>query len=302
MTTRLKKVKLKGNESFNFREGWLRKGMRCVENDESLFSRDNVMEQLGVGSKMVKSIRYWLQATGLCEEQYRNSGRARAQVITANFGGVIREKDPYFDDIFTLFLLHYHIVANEVLCMPWYIFFNEYEGQDFTKENMISVCKELLVKKMEEGCSFSEKSFEDDCSSIIRMYTNSGNVEDPEESLACPLAALGLLQRGQRNKNACSKSMPSRESLDKLAVLYVITCNLSEAKNSVSIDDLLNAPNNIGKVFNLSRVAINNYLDQLRIAGYLTINRTAGLDMVYVESPMKPQDIMTEYYTKAQVR
>lgn len=302
MTTRLKKVKLKGNESFNFREGWLRKGMRCVEDDESLFSRDNVMEQLGVGSKMVKSIRYWLQATGLCEEQYRNSGRARAQVITANFGGVIREKDPYFDDIFTLFLLHYHIVANEALCMPWYIFFNEYEGQDFTKENMISVCKELLVKKMEEGCSFSEKSFEDDCSSIIRMYTSSGNVEDPEESLACPLAALGLLQRSQRNKNAYSKSMPSRESLDKLASLYVITCNLSEVKNSVSIDDLLNAPNNIGKVFNLSRVAINNYLDQLRIAGYLTINRTAGLDMVYVESPMKPQDIMTEYYTKAQVR
>jgi len=302
MTTRLKKVKLKGNESFNFREGWLRKGMRCVEGDESLFSRDNVMEQLGVGSKMVKSIRYWLQATGLCEEQYRNSGRSRAQVITANFGGVIHEKDPYFDDIFTLFLLHYHIVANETLCMPWYIFFNEYEGQDFTKENMISVCKELLVKKMEEGCSFSEKSFEDDCSSIIRMYMNSGNVEDPEESLACPLATLGLLQRSQRNKNAYSKSMPSRESLDKLAVLYVITCNLSEDKNSVSIDDLLNAPNNIGKVFNLSRVAINNYLDQLRIAGYLTINRTAGLDMVYVESPMKPQDIMTEYYTKAQVR
>ena len=65
MTTRIKKVNLKGNESFNFREGWLRKGMRCVEADEALFSRDDVMERLGVGSKMVKSIRYWLQATNL---------------------------------------------------------------------------------------------------------------------------------------------------------------------------------------------------------------------------------------------
>lgn len=302
MTTRIKKVKLKGNESFNFREGWLRKGMRCVKEDESLFSKDNVMEQLGVGSKMVKSIRYWLQATGLCEEQYRNGGRARAQVITEDFGEIIREKDPYFDDIFTLFLLHYHIVSNDVLCMPWYIFFNEFDGQDFTKENMISVCKELLIKKMEEGCTFSEKSFDDDCSSIIRMYMNSGNIEDPEESLACPLAGLGLLQQSPRNKSAYCKAMPSRESLDKLAILYVITCNLSEDKNSVSIDDLLNAPNNIGRVFNLSRVAINNYLDQLRISGYLTINRTAGLDMVYVESMMRPQDIMAEYYTKAQVR
>jgi hypothetical protein len=96
--------------------------------------------------------------------------------------------------------------------------------------------------------------------------------------------------------------MPARDTLDKLAVLYVIICNLSKEKNSVSIDDLLNAPNNIGKVFNLSRVAINNYLDQLRIAGHLTINRTAGLDMIYVESTMTPQDIMAEYYTKAQVR
>ena len=302
MTTRIKKVKLKGNESFNFREGWLRKGMRCVKEDESLFSKDNVMEQLGVGSKMVKSIRYWLQATGLCEEQYRNGGRARAQVITEDFGEIIREKDPYFDDIFTLFLLHYHIVSNDVLCMPWYIFFNEFDGQDFTKENMISVCKELLIKKMEEGCTFSEKSYDDDCSRIIRMYMNSGNIEDPEESLACPLAGLGLLQKSPRNKSAYCKAMPSRESLDKLAILYVITCNLSEDKNSVSIDDLLNAPNNIGRVFNLSRVAINNYLDQLRISGYLTINRTAGLDMVYVESMMRPQDIMAEYYTKAQVR
>lgn len=302
MTTRIKKVKLKGNESFNFREGWLRKGMRCVEEEEALFSQDDVMERLGVGSKMVKSIRYWLQATGLCDEQYRNGGRAKAQVITSDFGMIIRDNDPYFDDVFTLFLLHYHIVSNDILCMPWYIFFNEYEGQDFTKENMYSVCKELLVKKMEEGCSFSEKSFEDDCSSIIRMYMNGGNIEDPEESLACPLASLGLIQKSLRKKNAFSKAIPSRDILDKMAVLYVITCNLSNDKNSVSIDDLLNAPNNIGRVFNLNRIAINDYLDRLRIAGYLTINRTAGLDMVYVEHMMKPQDIMAEYYKKAQVR
>ena len=131
---------------------------------------------------------------------------------------------------------------------------------------------------------------------------NNTNIEDPEESLACPLAGLGLLQKSSKNKNAYTKAMPSKDTLDKLAVLYVITCNLSEEKNSVSIDDLLNAPNNIGRVFNLSRVAINDYLDQLRISGYLTINRTAGLDMVYVESMITPQNIMSKYYAKAQVQ
>ena len=79
INSKLKKVKLKGNESFNFREGWLRKGMRCVENCDVLFAQEDVMEQLGVGSKMVKSIRFWLQATALCVEKYINSGRSRAQ-------------------------------------------------------------------------------------------------------------------------------------------------------------------------------------------------------------------------------
>ena len=302
MSSRIKKVKLKGNESFNFREGWLRKGMRCVDECPTLFSQDDVMERLGVGSKMVKSIRYWLQATGLSEEKYINSGRARAQYLTEDFGKVIQTWDPYFDDIFSLFLLHYHIVRNESLCIPWNIFFNEYDGQDFTKDNMFKGCKDLLERKMDEGCVFSENSFADDCSSIIRMYFNQGVKEDPEESLSCPLSELGLLQRSFRDKTAFYKAMPPRYSLDKLAVLYVITQNLSNEKNSVSIEDLQNAPNNIGRVYNLSRVAINDYLDQLRISGYLTINRTAGLDMVYVENLMQPQDIMVEYYKKAQVR
>ena len=307
MSEKLKKVKLKGNESFNFREGWLRKGMRCVGDCDTLFSKDDVLERLGVGSKMAKSIRFWLHATSLCEEIRINSGRGRAQVIT-KFGQAILDYDPYFDDIFTLFLLHYHIVSNDTLCMVWNIFFNEYEGQDFTKENMIDACSALLDKKMAQGCAYSEKSFADDCTSVLKMYAANDHELDaagkelhPEDSLECPLTELGLLQKSTRQKAAFIKSMPPRGSLDKLAILYVITRNLSERKPSVSIDDLLTAPNNVGKVFNLNRVAINEYLDQLRISGYLTINRTAGLDMVYIESIMKPEDIMAEYYEKAQV-
>ena len=113
MNNYLKKVKLKGNESFNIREGWLRKGMRRVNEYPNLFSRSDVMEILGVGSKMVKSIRYWLQATDLCEEKINGQNRARQQFVTENFGRIIEQYDPYFDDVFTLSLLHYHIVSNK---------------------------------------------------------------------------------------------------------------------------------------------------------------------------------------------
>ena len=301
MTGKIKKVRLKGNESFNFRDGWLRKGMREVAECPTLFSTDDVMERLGVGSKMVKSIRYWLQATGLCNEIIINGGRARAQAITENFGKIIEEFDPYFDDIFTLFLLHYHIVANDSLCMAWNIFFNEFDGQDFSREDMTGICRGLLERKLDESCAFSEKSFADDCSSVIRMYIDQGD-QDPEESLACPLSSLGLLKKSERIPNCFTKSAPSSDSLDMLAVLYVIVSNLSFDRDSVSINDLQNAPDNVGRVFNLSRALINNYLDHLRVAGYLTINRTAGLDMVYLNRRLTPDKIMISYYKMAQGR
>lgn len=170
---KLTKVKLKGNESFNIREGWLRKGIRCVQDCPTLFSRDDAMEILGVGSKMVKSIRYWLRATGLTEER-APVGRAREQILTERFGEVIDQYDRYFDDVFTLFLLHYNIVKNsEGLSVAWDIFFNNYDGQDFTKENMIEKCKEELNKRLAEGATFSESLFADDCASILRMYNTS---------------------------------------------------------------------------------------------------------------------------------
>ena len=302
MQTRIKKIKLKGNESFNFREGWLRKGIRCIEQYPSLFSRDDVMEQLGVGSKMVKSIKYWLLATGICKERIINKGRGRALYLTDDVGEIINKYDPYFDDIFTLLILHYQIVKNDALCVVWNIFFNEYNGVDFTRDDMTSVCKTFLEKRMEKESTFSEKLFNDDCSSVIRMYYSASDAEDPEESLQCPLVSLGLLSRSTRVKNAYIKTAPTREILDKMAVLYVIVSNLGEGKKSVSINELVNAPNNIGRLFNMNRVRINEYLDQLRVAGCLTINRTAGLDMVYINEELDARGILVKYYEKSQMR
>lgn len=301
MNNYLKKVKLKGNESFNIREGWLRKGMRSVNEYSNLFSRSDVMEILGVGSKMVKSIRYWLQATDLCEEKINGQNRARQQFVTENFGRIIEQYDPYFDDVFTLSLLHYHIVSNKhELCTIWNIFFNEYEGENFTRDNMYETCEEYLKKRLGQGVTYSSNSLRDDCASIIRMYQEADRNSDPEDNLGSPLSELGLIKKN--NRGNYDKCIPSKEVLNKYAIIYVIKDNLSADKNSVSIDELWKAPNNIGRVFNLNRSIINEYLDQLRAINLITINRTAGLDMVYVTTDKSVEDIMREYYEKTQER
>ena len=119
---KLTKVKLKGNESFNIREGWLRKGMRCVQEYPTLFSRDDAMEILGVGSKMVKSIRYWLRATGLTEES-SPVGRAREQRLTEKFGDIVEHYDKYFDEIYygPLFISKKILLSHEPINLPYVI-------------------------------------------------------------------------------------------------------------------------------------------------------------------------------------
>lgn len=299
MTSKIKKIKLKGNESFNFREGWLRKGMRQIDACPDFFSRSDAMELLGVGSKMAKSIRYWLLATGIAEEKIIENRRTKGLYLTT-FGKLLQEFDPYFEDEFTLYLLHYHIVTNEKLCIAWQIFFDEFNGKDFTRDNLNEMSKMFLTKRLEQNEKFSEKSLESDCASIIKMYSVSEDGLDPEDSLACPLQELHLLEKSRNDKNKYLKTSPKKDQLDALAVMYVMVSNLKKTeKHSVSIKDLQEAPGNIGRVFNLDRVLINEYLDQLRIAGYITIVRTAGLNIVDLKDSYKqitPEDIFRIYY------
>ena len=68
-------MKFRAHETFFIRKGWLSKGMRCVKNKPDVFidRTENPMDVLGIGSNMVKALRYWLQAVGLTTEP--TSGR-----------------------------------------------------------------------------------------------------------------------------------------------------------------------------------------------------------------------------------
>ena len=64
----------------------------------------------------------------------------------------------------------------------------------------------------------------------------------------------------------------------------------------MSIDTLLNGDRLPGKIYNLNRVNLNFYLDKLASEGYIAVNRTAGLDMVYAQSSIAPEKVIEKYY------
>lgn len=296
MENKLLKVRLKRNESFNIREGWMRKGMKLLPDYPDLFSREDAMQLLGVGSKMVKSIKYWLIATGLAEEKKVKS--KIELVITEEIGEVVNQYDPYFEDLFTLYILHTNIASNLDNATVWYLFFNNYDAKTFTKEDMQNVLDNELKKILDKDVTYSDSLFRDDCGSVIKMYADDEDNNDPEDNLSSPLSALGLLVKSQTKKGTFEKTAPRYDKLDCLVILYIMLKNKIEGKDSVSINDLLVGENSAGKLLNLTRPILNEYLDQLRARGYITINRTAGLDMVYFDKDITAKQVLIDYYTQ----
>ncbi len=296
MENKLSKVRLKRNESFNIREGWLRKGMKLLPDYPNLFSLEEAMQLLGVGSKMVKSIKHWLLTTGLAEEKKAKS--KIELIITEELGEVINQYDPYFEDLFTLYILHVNIASHIEDATIWYLFFNKYDAKTFTKEDMQNVLENELKKILDKDVTYSDSLFRDDCGSVIKMYADDEDNNDPEDNLSSPLSALGLLVRSQTKKGTFEKTAPRYDKLDSLVILYIMLRNKIKDKDSISINDLLTGENSAGKLLNLTRPRLNEYLDQLRARGYITINRTAGLDMVYFDKDITAKQVLIDYYTQ----
>lgn len=294
------KYKLKGNESFCIREGWLNKGITAIQTTPEIFSMSNAMDVLGIGSKMVKSLKFWLLATGLAQEKKVKNSKNILK-LTDNLGEVINQYDKYFEDIFTLWMLHYHIVSQIEICTIWNLFFNKFDVTDFSKSNMVNKMIDEFNKIFNRDKGVVN-SISDDCGSILKMYSISSenDMSDPEDNLSSPFSELGLIKRSDRDRGIYSKIKPVYDKLDRLAVLYIIVSNMGEGNLSADIDTLISQENNIGKVLNLDRTMINEYLDQLKQEGYITLNRTAGLDKVYLNKKISPKDILIEYYTQSE--
>ncbi len=287
----VKKIRLKGHETFILREGWLAKGIRAVADNPRVFSEYSGADALGVGTNMAKAIRYWLKTAGLTDE-------TKNGVELSTFGRTVMTYDPYFEDRFTLWIIHADIASNAELATSWYVFFNKIGCEEYTRD-------ELLYALNRELCLYSgmqelpESSVSADVTAIINMYSRDKSSDyDPEEKKLSPFAELGLLKR--ENKSV-RKQTPVAEDALEYAVLYLIRRYFeTEGTDSVSIDKLLADSGLPGCIFNLNRVELNFYLDKLAADEYIAVNRTAGLDMVYSLNGIDSQEVVRRYYLNRQ--
>ena len=80
-------------------------------------------------------------------------------------------------------------------------------------------------------------------------------------------------------------------------MLYEISC-LFENEKSLSIERISAGEKSLGAIYHMTMVTVNKYLDDLESLGYIRVDRTAGLDMVYPLNIKKPIEIIKDYYNK----
>lgn len=295
-------MKFRAHDTFFIRKGWLSKGMRCVSNKPDVFiaNDENPMDVLGIGANMVKALRYWLQAVGLTEEPTK--GR-RTQSFTV-LGELIYRYDTYIEELGTLCLLQYYLASQEEDATAWYFFFNEFTMSEFSREDFVSALQKY-IKMRDSETDYAIRSLNDDFQCIINTYlprykSNPTRVA-PENNIDCPLGELGLVDVLNKRKKTYKKSAPTSDMLNPYIVLAIIVDN-ADGRKEVSLNELLTAPKNIGKVFNLDSITMLDVLYRIEKLGLIKINRTAGLDVITIQEDFNFYDCVERFYVSIDER
>lgn len=291
-------MKFRAHETFFIRKGWISKGMRHVMENPDVFinKKENPMDVLGIGSNMVKSLRYWLQAIGITEEP--KSGK-RTQKFT-EFGTLVFNHDRYIEETGTLYLLHYKLATNFELATSWYFFFNRFGLSDFTRDDFIMELYKFLSMK-DKTSNVASRSLEDDFNCIVNTYVPRYKTMptrvSAENNIDCPFGEMGLIDivKKERHNVVYKKSIPSPSTFNPWIVLAVIH-DRAKGRNEIRLNELLTAEKNIGRIFNLDSIAMLDVLHNAESTDELKIIRTAGLDVIHLKNTYSFEECVQRYY------
>lgn len=281
--------------TFYIRNGWLRKGLKALEENKDIFSPSNIgdaIDELGIGKAMVESLRYWLDVVDLTYE-YREKGLINKKMT--KFGEMILEKDEYFESKGTFWLLHYKIATNKEMATSWYWFFNHFKYEKFDEEifiNNLMKYVELDLKK-----KVSENSLKRDFQCIKNTYIISESIlkNDIEDAIDCPFRELKLISEFKYSKEL-EKRYIEKSDINSLIMYYCILDRFKPDKEEqISLDNIINGENSIGKIFNLRTNIIYNLLEELESKEYINIYKRFGENYILVLVNDKDK-VIKDYY------
>jgi len=294
-------MRFSGHETFHLRDGWLHKGLELLIQKPAALVGPNAADWLGVGLNMAKSIRHWLQVTGLAQLGEKGKSGPRGMIPT-ELGQLIFERDPYFLDPGTLWALHANLVSG-AQAGSWYWFFNFFNLTRFEREVCLENLRQFLQLRRIKLPAHT--TLERDLQCMLASYAQPvpPKYEDPEEEPYCPFVDLDLLRHyrssGHYEINREPKSVPFELVGYSLAQAFT-SVSQGTGQADIRLEEAQRQPGAPGRVFALSPETL---FDTLLAAEYecggkaLHISGLAGERAIRVIC-RSPIQWLQDYYTR----
>ncbi|MCM3364227.1 DUF4007 family protein [Niallia sp. Sow4_A1] len=277
------------HQSFYLRPQWLHKGMFEVKQNPRFFYEDDHFERLGIGKNMAKSVRHWMNATNVMKDI---KSSITEQHLT-DFGLIVENYDPHLQKKFTIGLLHYFLTTNEKIATTWYWFFNYFKEDVFDRNSVLEALEAWVKNTQDKLVSTNSLKRDIDCLFLTYLMKNFENAT-PEDVIKSPFEELGLIVQTLRTSYTKMPLVDAKNYQLLFASLLIYT--QKHDVYEISIDDLVNAPELWGKVYNLNRSSIVETIEEMQKQFPIIFTRTNRLDIVRIKEQIDPITYIQAFY------
>jgi len=292
----IKKLSFSGHEKFSCKHFWLKKGYDYFSNPHKASDENDVIE-LGVGKNMVTSIKHWVRAFGILNENTL-APTPLGEALLGETG-----MDPYLEDYGTLWLLHFALITTERASL-YNLVFNVFrrERTDFTKEQLLNFLERTC--KQYDTNFFNKNTVANDIDVLIRNYVadSDGRKSELEDDFSSLLIELNLIREHKqvidKEKRVWYKiEVDEKNELPWQIVLYAIL-DQWDRTNSISFNDLLNGNNAPALIFAITKEGLFHKIQQMEkgYKRYIKYDETAGNRILQIRSGLTKQQVLNDYY------
>lgn len=282
------KYSFSGHESFPCKSLWLKKGYDFVAGGDDFNSPDAVVG-LGVGKNMVASIRFWLKAFGITEnDELTELGR---YLFDDSKG-----KDKYLEDIATLWLLHFNLIFIEEATLYKMFFCGlQKERTHFEREQVLTYVK---LRMVEAGKSplFNANTVKKDIAVLLQNYTLPRKAQSNED-FSSLLIDLDLIRQSSEGKGYYFNVDGKRKVTKEIFLYGLLKLKEQEGDNTIPFETI---QERVGLVFCMQDFETIEMLKQLvsDYSEYFTYSDVAGIKQVQFTKDLDVKQVLENYYGK----
>lgn len=297
-----------GHESFACRYAWLPKALQVIRSNPRIFTdEENAMVELGVGKNMVRSIRFWVEATGMARPA-TNGDLEATSLGHAIFNS--RGFDPYLEDIQTLWLLHWNLSTNTAdPLFAWDFLVSRWQEPDLTES---AVLKTFSREAERHTKKLSPITLQQHFQVFLHTYvpTRGRKAEIAEDNLDCPLTELELLVRtGEREAAGARSGRESvyvfrREEKPSISMPLFVYClidyweKLFPHEKTIPVRSIATGIYSPGQVFKMPEEEIYARLPEVAAVtgGVLSYQESTTLPQVHRNGDVTRQPLLSQAY------